>query len=89
MERGCVDIPNLLSEPFRLQGAIRVELHWMVPNDIVDLIRKKACARIQLLCLCEGRGGYGKRRNALNERRMVDKDEHVLEMRRQHKWGRQ
>ena len=60
MERGCADIPNLLSEPFRLQGAIRVELHWMVPNDIVDLIRKKTCARIQLLCLCEGRGGEGR-----------------------------
>ena len=31
----------------------------MVPDDIVNLITEKSGARIQLLCLCEGRGSGG------------------------------
>lgn len=55
-QASCPDIPNLLSQSFGLQRASWIELNRVVPDDIVNLITKKSGARIQLLCLCEGRG---------------------------------
>lgn len=58
-QASCPDIPNLLSQSFGLQRASWIELNRVVPDDIVNLITEKSGARIQLLCLCEGRGSGG------------------------------